>query len=48
MFSKKDLEGFDLFKLRAEKDTWAGKLADLVLSLPLKNHPDQRLTLFIL
>ncbi len=48
MFSKTILKIFDLSKLRVEKDTWANKLADLVLSLPFKNHPDKRLTLFIL
>ena len=48
MFSKKELSKLDLSKLRVEKDTWANKLADLVLSLPLKDHLNQRLTLFIL
>ena len=48
MFSKKDLSCFDLSKLRVEKDTWANKLADLVYSLPFKEHPDKSLTVFIL
>ena len=48
MFSKKALSCFDLSGLRIEKDTWANKLADLVYSLPLKDHPDKRFTIFIL
>ena len=48
MFSKTELTGFDLSSLRVEKDTWTHKLADLVLSLPLKDHPDRRFMLFIL
>ena len=37
-FSAKNLSCFDLSGLRAEKDTWANKLADLVLSLPLASR----------
>ena len=48
MFSKKELSCFDLTKLRVEKDTWANKLADLVYSLPLKDHPDKRFVIFII
>ena len=48
MFSKKALSCFDLSELRIEKDTWANQMADLVYSLPLKDHPDKRFTIFIL
>ncbi len=48
MFSKMELIKFDLSRLRVEKDSWINKMADLVLSLPFKDHPDKRFMLFIL
>ena len=35
-------------KLKIEKDTFKGKRADLIFSVPLKDHPKMRLKLFIL
>ena len=37
-FPPANLSCFDLSALRIEKDAWANKLADLVLSLPLSSH----------
>ena len=37
-FPPANLSCFDLAALRIEKDAWANKLADLVLSLPLSSH----------
>ena len=48
MFSKKELSCFDLSGLRVEKDSWINKIADLVLSLPFKDHPDKRFAIFII
>ena len=48
MFSPAELKGLDLSQIKVEKDSWINKMADLVLSLPFKNHPDKRFTLFII
>ena len=49
IFSKKELEAYNLNKLKIEKDTFEGnKTADLVFSLPLKAYPKSRVKIFIL
>ena len=48
IFSKKETESYNLKKLKIEKDTFEGKRADLILSVPLKTSPKIRLRVFIL
>ncbi len=48
IFSKQTREACNWNKLKTEKDTFKGKRADLIFSVPLKNHPKIRLKLFIL
>ena len=48
IFSKKELEVYNLNKLRVEKDTFEAKRADLIFSLPLKDYPKNRVKIFIL
>ncbi|MBC6415694.1 MAG: Rpn family recombination-promoting nuclease/putative transposase, partial [Bdellovibrionales bacterium] len=48
IFSKEELEIYDLEKLKVEKDTFEDKRADLVLSFPFKAFPKIRLRIFIL
>ena len=47
-FSKKELSVFDLSRLQLEKDSWANRAADLVVSLPLKNSSDRQIKICIL
>ena len=48
IFSKKELKAYNLNKLKIEKDTFEGKEADLVFSVPLKAFPKMKVELFIL
>ena len=48
IFSKEELKAYDLTKLKIEKDTFEGKEADLVFSVPLKAVPKMKLELFVL
>ena len=48
IFSKKEQKAYLLNKVKVEKDTFEGKRADLVLSVPFKAFPKKRLELFIL
>ena len=48
IFSKKELKAYNLKKVRIEKDTFEGKRADLILSVPFKTPPKIRLRIFIL
>lgn len=48
VFAKDELAAFDWTKLKAEKDTFTDKRADLVFSVPLKNTPTPRVTLCLL
>ena len=48
IFSKKELEAYNLNKLRIEKDTFEAKRADLIFSLPFKDYPKNRVKIFIL
>ena len=43
IFSKKELIAYNLNKLKIEKDTFEGKRADLIFSLPFKKSPRNRL-----
>ena len=47
-FSKEELSVFDLSQVQLEKDSWANIMADLVVSLPLKSSPKERIRVFIL
>ena len=47
-FSKKELDAFDWSRLRAEKDTFNGKRADVVFSVPLKSNPKRKAKIFLL
>ena len=48
IFLKKELAAYNLNKLKIEKDTFEGKRADLIFSLPLKDDPKHRIKIFIL
>ena len=48
IFSKEELKAYDLAKLKIEKDTFEGKEADLVFSVPLKAFPKVKLEIFVL
>ena len=48
IFSKKELRAYNLNKLKIEKDTFEGKSADLVFSLPFKDYPKNRVRILIL
>ena len=48
IFSKEELEAYDLNKLKTEKDTFEDKRADLILSFPFKAYPKIKLRVFIL
>ena len=48
IFSKKELKAYNLNKLKIEKDTFEAKRADLIFSLPLKDHPKNKIKIFIL
>lgn len=48
IFSKKELNAFDWTKLKAEKDTFPDKRADLIFSVPLKHKPQVRFNIGIL
>ena len=48
IFSKKELETYNLNKLKIEKDTFEEKRADLIFSLPFKDYPKIKLKIFIL
>jgi len=48
IFSKKELGAYNLNKLTIEKDTFEGKRADLIFSLPFKNYLKKRVKIFIL
>ena len=48
IFSKEEQKAYILDKVQVEKDSFEGKRADLVLSVPFKGFPDRRLELFIL
>ena len=47
-FSKQTMKACNWNKLKAEKDTFKGKRADLIFSVPLKAHPKIKLRIFIL
>ena len=47
-FSKKELSVFDLSRIKLEKDSWTNRMADLVVSLPLKNSSEKWIRVFIL
>ena len=47
-FTKTELKVFDLSKIKTEKDTFEGRGADIILSVPFKNHPRKSLRIFIL
>ncbi len=48
IFSKKEAQAYDLKKLKIEKDTFEGKRADLIISVPFKANPKMKLELLIL
>ena len=48
VFAKDELAAFDWTKLKAEKDTFEDKRADLVFSVPLKKNPTPRVTICLL
>ena len=48
IFSKKELEVYNLNKLKVEKDTFEAKRADLIFSLPFKGYPKNRVKIFII
>ena len=48
IFTKEEQKAYLLDKVKIEKDTFGGKRADLVLSVPFRDFPDRRLELFIL
>ena len=48
IFSTQEIKACDWKKLKAEKDTFENKRADLVFSVPLKGYPKVRLKIFIL
>ena len=48
IFSKKELEAYDLNKLKIEKDTFEARRADLIFSLPFKDYPKKRVKIFII
>ena len=52
IFSKKELENYNINKLKIEKDTFKGHKgelrADLVFSIPFKNKPQIKIKVFIL
>ena len=48
IFSKEEQKAYLLNKVKVEKDSFGGKRADLVLSVPFRDFPDRRLELFIL
>ena len=47
-FSEQTMKACDWDKIKIEKDTFEGKRADLIFSVPLKAHPKIRLKIFIL
>jgi len=48
IFSKKEAQGYDLNRLRIEKDTFETKRADLIFSLPFKHYPKKRVRIFVI
>ena len=48
IFSKKELKAYNLNQLKIEKDTFEGKSADLIFSLPFKHYPKNRVKILIL
>ena len=48
IFSKKELTAYNLNKLKIEKDSFEGKRADLVFSLPFKKSPKNKIKILIL
>ncbi|MDE0518009.1 MAG: Rpn family recombination-promoting nuclease/putative transposase, partial [Bdellovibrionales bacterium] len=48
ILSKKEIQAYDLNKIKIEKDTFETKRADLIFSLPLKNYLKSRIKIFIL
>ena len=48
IFSKKEIQAYNLNKLKIEKDTFEEKRADLIFSLPFKDYPKNRIKIFIL
>ena len=49
IFTQEEQQAYDFNKLKAEKDTLpAGKQADLVFSMPLKDAPQTKIKIFIL
>ena len=48
IFSKKELQAYNLNKLKIEKDTFEAKRADLIFSLPLKDYPKNKVKIFVL
>ena len=48
VFSKQTLKTCNWNKMKIEKDTFKGKRADLIFSVPLTSHPKVRLNIFIL
>ena len=48
IFTKEEKKAFNLEEIKLEKDTHKKKLADLVLSFPLKKHPKQRIEFLII
>ena len=48
VFSKEEFSAFDWDRLRAEKDTFQDKRADLVFSVPLKSDPGSRFKIGLL
>ncbi len=48
VFSKQELKAYNLNQAQVEKDTFKGKSADLIVSVPFKDFPKIKLRVFIL
>ncbi len=48
VFSQQELKAYNLNQAQVEKDTFKGKSADLIVSVPFKDFPEIKLRVFIL